>query len=150
MQLNHIARGFIKNKTKMWIFYKPCNSTIKSIFFCIQFVFKTVVLIIQNWNFDKKKITIFSYSTDHKFSYAILNIFRFMDFWESSFFHLVLRICILLNDRVLKREIKKKNFNIYLQKNKHFNKTSDSLCVYLNIPNRVCPPWATCCYLGTL
>lgn len=111
MQLNHIARGFIKNKTKRWIFYKPCNSTIKSSFFCIQFFFKTVVLIIQNWNFDKKNHH-FSYSTDHKIRYAILNIFRFMDFWESSFFQLVLRICILLNDRVLKREIKK-NLLIY-------------------------------------
>lgn len=139
MQLNHIARGFIKNKTKMWIFYKPCNSTIKSSFFCIQFVFKTVALIIQNWNFDKKKPTIFSYSTDHKFSYAILNIFRFMDFWESSFFHLVLRICILLNDRVLKREIIK-NLLIYTCKRISNLIKQVTLFIYIStFPNRIVP-----------
>lgn len=143
MQLNHIARGFIKNKTKMWIFYKPCNSTIKSSFFCIQFVFKTVVLIIQNWNFDKKN-TIFSYSTDHKFSYAILNIFRLMDFWE------IFANLYFVKWSSTKERNKKKSFNIYLQKNKQFNKTSDTFYLYLNIPKQDCPPWATCCYLGTL
>lgn len=69
-----------KIKQKCEFFTNLATAQLNQVFFGIQFVFKTVVLIIQNWNFDKKKITIFSYSTDHKFSYAILNIFRFMDF----------------------------------------------------------------------
>lgn len=132
-----------KIKQKCEFFTNLATAQLNQVFFCIQFVFKTVVLIIQNWNFDKKT-TIFSYSTDHKFSYAILNIFRLMDFWE------IFANLYFVKWSSTKERNKKKSFNIYLQKNKQFNKTSDTFYLYLNIPKQDCPPWATCCYLGTL
>lgn len=55
MQLNLLLGVLSKIKQKCEFFTNLATAQLNQVFFCIQFVFKTVVLIIQNWNFDKKK-----------------------------------------------------------------------------------------------